>query len=70
MSGIEPPEIQMIVWRTEIEYIGTAGPNTWGLKLSALPVILHIPTEVPDWKPGDRVKITITKEPSDVKPAK
>ncbi len=69
---MESAKVEVIVWRTWCESVKEAVNQTavaqgWVIKLAGVPLALYI-KEMPDLSPGDRVKITITKEPAVAEP--
>lgn len=65
MSGI----IEVILWTTRVEKVEEAVDDYdtfqgWCIKLLGIPLALYV-REDPHLSAGDRVRITITKEPTD-----
>lgn len=59
------PIKEQIVYYTTIESLHTSiTPGMWGIKMTDIQSILFL-TEPHGFTKGDRVKITITKEPAD-----
>lgn len=63
MSGIEPAQIEVMTFHSHIEAI-KINPNTGSSEITIhkLGVVIHVLETT--MSPGDRVKITIIKEPS------
>lgn len=62
---MESPAQQIITYHTTVERVGNDSAfSGWQFKLKEIPTVFHLQGE-PALSPGDRVRITITKEPVD-----
>lgn len=68
---MEPATLEVITMHTEVEHTlppSEEWPNLIGYKFKEIPAWLYVLQEHCHLTPGDRVRITITKEPIDALP--
>lgn len=61
---MEPTPREVIVYKTTIETVETRGPEAWVFSIFNITGLWFVSGQ-PNLTPGDRVRITITKEPPD-----